>query len=86
MTPEKAQAAIGLCVIMLTRFLMERDGVSMDEAYRTLFATETFKLLSKQESRLFLEEDDYLRECLTIEQRDGIDAFYDFINPVPDAR
>lgn len=83
MTPEKARVAIGNKVVDLTRYIMSRDGVSQDVAYATLYRMELFKLLSDQETRLFLEEDDYLRQACETELTKGVDPLYEFIKPEP---
>jgi len=83
MTSEKARVVTGNRVVDLTRSLMERDGVTHDVAYARLYATEFFRLLSDPETRLFLEDDDYLRSALECELRDGINSLYEFIKPEP---
>lgn len=83
MTPEKARVAIGNKVVELTRYIMSQDGVSQDVAYAKLFRMELFKLLSDPETRLFLEEDDYLRQACETELTKGADSLYEFIKPEP---
>ena len=83
MTPEKTRVAIGNKVVELTRYIMSQDGVSQDVAYAKLFRMELFKLLSDPETRLFLEEDDYLRQACETELTKGADSLYEFIKPEP---
>ena len=83
MTPEKARVAIGNKVVDLTRYIMSRDGVLQDAAYATLYRMELFKLLSDPETRLFLEEDDYLCQACETELTKGVDPLYEFIKPEP---
>ena len=83
MTPEKARVAIGNKVVELTRYIISQDGVSQDVAYAKLFRMELFKLLSDPETRLFLEEDDYLRQACETELTKGVDSLYEFIKPEP---
>ena len=83
MTPEKARVAIGNKVVELTRYIMSQDGVSQDVAYAKLFRMELFKLLSDPGTRLFLEEDDYLRQACETELTKGADSLYEFIKPEP---
>jgi len=83
MTPEKAKVVIGNRVVDLTRYLMERDVTTQDVAYAKLYATEFFRLLTDPDTRLFLEEDEYLRTALERELTEGADALYEFIKPEP---
>ena len=81
MTESKIQTAIAASAVGLTRHLMATRNLQQDDAYRILCSTETFKLLSNPDTRLFLEPNDYLCHCLDIETADGINALYDFIKP-----
>ena len=81
MTESKIQTAIAASAVGLTRHLMVVRNLAQDEAYRVLCSTETFKLLSNPETRLFLEPNDYLYKCLDVETAKGISALYDFIKP-----
>ena len=83
MTAEKARVVIGNRVVDLTCYIMERDGLSQDNAYAALYRTEFFNLLSDPETRLFLEDDDYLRQSYETEVGSGVDALYNFIKPDP---
>ena len=84
MTESKLQTAIASCAVGLTRHLMAKEELSQDIAYRKLYASETFKLLSNPDTRLCLESNDYLCRCLDIEMSQGIDALYAFIKPDPE--
>ena len=83
MTDGKANTVVGHCVIDLTKYIMAKDGLSADAAYRKLFATELYKLLNDYDTRLFLEDGEYLRQAYDIEMSEGIDAMYAFIRPEP---
>ena len=83
MTDGKANTVVGHCVIDLTKYIMAKDGLPADAAYRKLFATELYKLLNDYDTRLFLEDGEYLRQAYDIEMSEGIDAMYAFIRPEP---
>lgn len=84
MTDSKLQTAIASCAVGLVRHLMAAEALRQDTAYRRLYATETFKLLSNPDTRLCLEPNDYLCNCLDIELKQGADALYEFIKPDPE--
>ena len=79
MNAEKANTLIGSCATVLTRHLMERFSLPMDEAFAKLYGSETYRVLADPESRLFLEDDDYLKTCVDKEFSEGQDSFYRFI-------
>ena len=81
MTDQKIQTAIAACAVGLTRHVMAVEGLAQDDAYRKLCSTETFKLLSNPDTRLFLEPNEYLCMCLDIEREHGVDALYATIKP-----
>lgn len=79
MTDEKLQTAIGLSAVSLTRHIVETEGLSLEAAYRKLMTTELYKLLQDSDSRLLYEEDAYLFDAYDIENRNGVDALYAFV-------
>lgn len=81
MTADKANTVVGLCVVDLTKHIMEREGLKLDAAYRKLYSTELYKLLANPETRLFLEDEDYLRKAYDTELSSGVEALYAFIKP-----
>lgn len=83
MTDGKANTVVGLCVVDLTKYIMAKEGLSIDAAYRKIFATELYKLLNDYDTRLFLEDSEYLRQAYDIEMSEGMDALYEFIRPEP---
>ena len=83
MTDGKANTVVGHCVIDLTKYIMSKDGLSADAAYRKLFATELYKLLNDYDTRLFLEDGEYLKQAYDTETSAGVDALYEFIRPEP---
>ena len=70
----------GLCVVAMTKHLMKRYQKPQEEAYKMLVAMEIYHLLMDDETRLFLETNEYLCRCCDIECDDGKDALYEFIN------
>ena len=72
------------CVVGLVRHIMTSEVLHQDVAYRRLYATELFKLLSNPDTRLCLEPNEYLCKCLDIEKSQGVDALYEFIKPDPE--
>ena len=46
MTQDRVRHAIASCVVGLTRHVMSRDSLSHDLAYRKVFGSELFKLIS----------------------------------------
>lgn len=69
----------GLSVINLTKYIMERFSLSHEEAYKKLFVSETYSILMKDETEMFLETDVYLREAFDIEQAKGKEALYAYL-------
>jgi hypothetical protein len=80
MSESKIETTKGLCVIALTKYLMERYKQPQDEAYQHLLGLELYQLLMDEETRLFLETNEYLCKCCEIECEQGKDALYTFIN------
>ena len=69
-----------MCVVALTRYIMKKESVDYENAYKKLLATELYKLLNDSDTRLFLERNDYLCVAYDKEIELGKDAMYDFIN------
>lgn len=80
MTESKFQTAVGMCVIALTRHIMEKEKIDKEEAYKELIRMELFELLGDIETRLYLESNDYLCRACDMELDQSIDAMYDFID------
>ena len=81
MTADKANTIVGLCVVDLTKHVMERERLQMDAAYRKLYSTELYKILANPESRLFLEDEEYLRRAYDTETSAGVEALSEVIKP-----
>lgn len=80
MSESKIETTIGLSVVALTRFLMSKYQLNQEAAYRKLMGTELFKLLNDEETRLYLETNEYLCQACKAEVDGGIEALYTFIN------
>lgn len=80
MGESRIETAIGMCVVALTRHLMNIQNIGYEEAYKKLLNTEIYKLLLDSETRLFLEMNEYLCEACDKELKEGKDSLYDFIN------
>ncbi len=80
MNESKIETTKGLCVIAVTKYLMQYFEESQEEAYRRLLAMELYELLSDSDTRLFMETNEYLCQCCKIECEQGKDALYEFIN------
>lgn len=76
----KIETTTGMCVVALTRHIMRKRQMNYEDAYKALLATELYKLLQDEETRLFLEPNEYL--CKAYDQEDdyGKDALYKYIN------
>ncbi len=81
MNKDKIETAKGLCVVDLTKYLMNLYSTSQDEAYKRLVKMELYSLLIDDETRLYLESDSYLKQCCKTEIESGVDALYEFIKP-----
>ena len=80
MDASKITTATGMCVIALTKHIMKKDQIDNEHAYRKLLESELYKLLNDPETRLFLENNNYLCEAYDVECREGKDGLYYFIN------
>lgn len=82
MSESKIETTKGLCVVAITRFLMNESGWGQEQAYAHLLEMELYKLLMDDETRMFLETNEYLCKCCKIEVEQGVDALYRFINDI----
>ena len=82
MNKDKIDTVKGMCVVALTRFIMDKYGLKQDKAYRKLLMLELYGLLNDTETRLYLETNEFLCEACETELENGKDALYNFINTV----
>ena len=80
MGSNKIETTKGLCVVALTKYIMEKCNIKQDEAYGRLLKMNLYQLLMDDDTRLFLETNDYLCKCCELEMEQGTDAMYDYIN------
>ena len=80
MSESQIETTKGLCVVALTRYIMERLDLSQDKAYEKLLTMNLYPLLMDTDTRLFLETNAYLCQCCEIELADGVESLYEFIN------
>lgn len=80
MTESKIETTTGMCVVALTKYIMEKQNIPYETAYKKLLLTELYKLLQDPETRLFLETNVYLTEAFDKELENGKDALYEYIN------
>lgn len=80
MCKSKIETTTGMCVVALTRHIMETNLTDYETAYRTLLTTELYQLLQDEETGLFLETNRFLCEAYDKEVAFGKDALYEFIN------
>lgn len=81
MTEDKARTLVGLSMVELTKHLMSRDGLSREAAFAALLGTKTYAMLDNPDSRLYLEDDEFLCHCLDAERQKGADALYALVKP-----
>ncbi|MBO6159252.1 MAG: hypothetical protein J6P72_08370 [Firmicutes bacterium] len=80
MQRDKIETVQGLCVIALTKHIMEKYSISEDKAYAKLLGSDLYSLLMDPETNLFLETNQYLCKACDIELDEGVDALYRYIN------
>jgi len=80
MTEDKARTLIGLSVVELTRHLMSQGGLPREKAFSMLLRSRTYDLLNNPDSRMYLEDDDFLCRCLDAERHGGSNALFSLIN------
>ena len=74
------ETTTGMCVVALTKYLMKKQNVDYEKAYKKLLCMEIYKLLVDSETRLFIETNEYLYEACDKELEEGVDALYEYIN------
>ena len=80
MSESKIETTTGMCVVALTRHIMEKQQLNYETAYKTMLTSELFRLLQDVETRLFLEPNSFLCSAYDTELNYGKDALYEFIN------
>lgn len=80
MIDSKIETTIGMCVVALTRYIMELQNLDYESAYKKLLTLELYQLLTDSETRLFFETNRFLCEACKLELTKGKEALYQFIN------
>ena len=80
MNESRIETTTGMCVVALTKHLMQKQNIDYEAAYKKLLCMEIYKLLLDSETRLFFETNEYLCEACDNELQGGKDALYEFIN------
>jgi len=68
-TDAMVQNAISSSVVGLTRHVMRKFDKPVSEAYRMVYDSELFKLLSNPATRLFLQTNEELSDIMTLSDR-----------------
>lgn len=63
----KIEHSKGICVINLTKHLMQKYNFTPEIAYKKLLSSETYQILMQTDSRLYLETDEYLNKAIDSE-------------------
>ena len=69
----------GLCVIEAIKYLMQKQNISHEDAYKKLLSTDIYNILMNSDSDMFLENDDYIKKALDLELSNNKAAMYEFI-------
>lgn len=79
MTESKIETMKGICVVDITKYIMNKLGYAMDKAYSEFMNMELYKLLMDTDSGMYLEPNEFLYECFDIEKSSGTDSLYEYI-------
>lgn len=79
MNESKIQTTTGMCVVALTKYIMKKEEIDYEKAYKMLLHTELYQLLQDSQTGLFLETNEYLAGAYDKESESGIDALYEYI-------
>lgn len=71
MNEEKIQAAVSLKVINLVKWIMEQENIAEDVAYEKILRLELYRMLTDEETGLYLEPIEYIYDCYEVEVDQG---------------
>lgn len=74
MTEAMIQSAIANSVVGLTRYVMQTCGMQDADAYRMVYDSELFNLLSNPKTNLYLQTNAELCRYYEVERQSGVDA------------
>ncbi len=80
MNESRVEITTGMCVVALTKHLMKKQKIGLEDAYRKLLGMELYKLLTDPETRLFFETNEYLCTACDKELDEGEEILYEYIN------
>ncbi len=75
----KYETIIGMCVVALTKHIMQKFNLSQEVAFAKLATTKFYSLLENPDTGLCLEPDYYLFKCCDLELDDKPDEMLAFI-------
>ena len=79
-TESRIETTKGMCVIALTKHLMNKLNLSDDAAFARLLRMKLFSLLMDSDTRLFFEPNSYLCKACDFELDCSEKRMYEFIN------
>ena len=63
MSENKIETTKGMCVVSLTKHIMEKQALGYESAFKMLLTKELYQLLQDSDTRLFLETNEYLNKA-----------------------
>lgn len=70
--------AIASSINAMTKYIINRDGLDEETAYKKLLDMEIYKLMIDQDSGIWKEFENYLCDCCEVEFAHGVAALYNF--------
>ena len=70
----------GMCVVALTKHIMNKLALPEDAAFTRLLRMKLYELLMDSDTRLFFEPNTYLCKACDYELDDSEERMYEFIN------
>lgn len=79
-TESRIETTKGMCVVALTKHIMNKFALSEDAAFTRLLRMKLYELLMDSDTRLFFEPNAYLCKACDCELDDSEERMYEFIN------
>ena len=79
-TESRIETTKGMCVVALTKHIMNKLALSEDAAFTRLLRMKLYELLMDNDTRLFFEPNSYLCKACDCELDDSEERMYEFIN------
>ncbi len=80
MNEDKIQSAINLKVICLVKWIMEQKKITEDAAYEQLLPMELYRMLTDEETGIYLEPIEYIYDCYKIETEQGPEQLIQYVS------